>query len=244
VNQGANIKELNRVKAMTLNGVQGRYELKHEITKMDCYLLRSKLQHVMTADPNANNDGKYLIRSVYFDNFDNKVLQQKKEGFFERDKFRVRLYDHNTSYINLEKKSKRNNMTYKQKCRMTIDEYEKVRIGDIAWMENDSRPLMRDLYMQMNLLQIKPVTIVDYEREVFIYEYGNVRVTFDSSVKTSFRNNDLLNPDVPMVETTPGIVILEVKYDEFLPDVIKQLVQLHDRRRGTYSKYQISRMFG
>lgn len=232
------------MKAMSLNGVQGRHELKHEITKMDCYLLRNRLRHYMEVDPHAKNDGKYLIRSVYFDNFDNKVLLQKKEGLYERDKFRVRLYDYNTDFLNLEKKSKRNNLTYKQKCRITAQEYEQIRQGDIAWMANDSRSLMQDLYFEMNLFQLKPVTVVDYEREVFIYRYGNVRVTFDSNIKTSFRNNDVLNPNLVMVDTNPDIVILEVKYDGFLPDVIKQLLQIGERRRGTYSKYQISRMYG
>lgn len=227
-----------------LNSSKGRIELKHEITKMDCYLLRNKLKHFMQVDPHAKNDGKYLIRSVYFDNFDNKILTQKKEGFYDREKFRVRFYDYNTDYINLEKKSKRNNLTYKQKCPMTAEEYERIRVGDILWMENDSRALIQNLFLQMNLSQLKPVTVVDYEREVFIYEHGNVRITFDSSIKTSFRNNDVLNPNLPMIETTPEIVILEVKYDEFIPDVIKYLLQLGDRQKGTYSKYQISRMFG
>lgn len=232
------------MKTMSLNGVQGRHELKHEITVMDCYLLRNKLIHVMDIDPHAHNDGKYLIRSVYFDNFDNKVLTQKKEGYFDRDKFRVRLYDFNTDYLNLEKKSKRNNLTFKQKCRITAEEYERIRIGDNAWMENDSRSLMRELFIQMNLFQLKPITVVDYEREVFIYKYGNVRITFDSSIKTSFRNNDVLNPTIPMIETNPNVVVLEVKYDEYLPTVIKQLLQIGDRQKGAYSKYQISRMYG
>lgn len=232
------------MEAQTLNGVKGRTELKHEITKMDCYLLRHRLKHIMEIDPHANKDGKYLIRSVYFDNFDNKVLTQKKEGFYERDKFRVRLYDYNMEFLNLEKKSKRNNLTYKQKCQITPGEYERIRNGDIAWMENDPRPLIQDLYVQMVLFHLKPVTVVDYEREVFIYQYGNVRVTFDSEIKTSFRNNDILNPHLPMVGTNPDVVILEVKYDEFLPDIIKYLLQLGDRRKGTYSKYQISRMYG
>ncbi|WP_397305363.1 VTC domain-containing protein [Peribacillus butanolivorans] len=63
-----------------------------------------------------------------------------------------------------------------------------MRLGDIEWMSGDSRDLLRDLYIQMTLFQIKPTTVVDYEREVFIYEYGNVRVTFDSNVKTSYRS--------------------------------------------------------
>ena len=172
------------------------------------------------------------------------MLTQKKEGYYERDKFRVRLYDYNSDLLNLEKKSKRNNLTYKQKCRITAQEYEQIRLGDISWMEYDSRSLMRDLYFEMNRFQLRPVTVVDYEREVFIYRYGNVRVTFDSNIKTSFRNNDVLNPDLPMIETNPDIVILEVKYDEYLPEVIKKLLQIGNRRKGTYSKYQISRMYG
>lgn len=229
---------------MELEHLKGRRELKHEINRMDCYLLRNKLKHVMEVDPHAKNDGKYLIRSVYFDNFDNKVLTQKKEGYYDRDKFRVRLYDLNTDFLNLEKKSKRNNLTYKQKCRITSEEYERIRVGDINWMETDSRPLIHELFVQMNLYQLKPLTVVDYEREVFIYKYGNVRVTFDSSIKTSLRNNDVLNLHLPMVETNPDIVVLEVKFDEYLPTVIKQLLQVSDRKHSAYSKYHISRMFG
>lgn len=232
------------MKALCLNGVQGRRELKHEMTKMECYLLRNKLKHYMEIDPHAKENGTYSIRSVYFDNFDNKVMIQKKEGLFERDKFRVRFYDGNTDFLNLEKKSKRNNLTYKQKCSITAEEYEKIRFDDISWMENDSRLLMQDLYRQMKMLQLKPVTVVDYEREVFIYKYGNVRVTFDSSIRTSLRNNDVLNMNIPMVDTEPEVVLLEIKYDEFLPTIIKQLLQVSDLRAGAYSKYQISRMYG
>ncbi|MFS0659359.1 polyphosphate polymerase domain-containing protein [Niallia alba] len=232
------------MEAQKLNGLNGRTELKHELNQIDCYLLRNKLKHVMEVDPHATNDGKYLIRSVYFDNFENKALTQKKEGLLNRDKFRVRLYDYNTNYLNLERKSKRNNLTYKDKCRIAAEEYEKIRIGDIKWMENDPRDLIKELFIHMSLYQLKPHTVVDYVREVFIYRYGNVRVTFDSSIQTSFRNNDVLNRDLPMVETNPNITILEVKYDEFLPEIIKNLLQISDRRKGTYSKYQISRMYG
>lgn len=107
-----------------------------------------------------------------------------------RDKYRARLYNYKTDFIQLEKKSKQNDITYKEKCQMTAMEYERVRLSDIKWMENDSRKLIRELYVQMTLYQIKPTTVVDYEREVFTYEYGNVRVTFDSEVRTSLRNID------------------------------------------------------
>ncbi|MGN1386894.1 MAG: polyphosphate polymerase domain-containing protein [Bacillus sp. (in: firmicutes)] len=233
------------MKKLGITSEKGRRELKYAMTKMDCHLLRNHLKHVMTADPHTNAEGKYLIRSVYFDNFNDRALMQKKEGEYARDKFRVRLYNYNNDYMNLEKKSKRNNLTFKEKCKITADEYEQIRAGNIAWMEQDSRALIQELYIQMKLLQLKPVTIVDYEREVFVYEYGNVRVTFDSNMKTSHRNNDVLNPHVPMAVTLdPNIVVVEVKFDEYLPDIIKLLLQVNDRRKESFSKYQLSRMYG
>lgn len=223
----------------------GRKELKHAITRLDCQVLRSNMRHVMQADPHAGEDGTYFIRSVYFDNLDNKVLAEKKEGLYNRDKYRVRLYDFQSGVLYLEKKSKRNNLTFKEKCRLTPEEYERLRRGEVDWMEADGRGLVRELYLQMHLLLLKPVTVVDYNREVYIYEYGNVRVTFDSHIKTSFRNDDLLNPHLPMVEALdPNLVVLEIKYDAYLPDVIRALLQVVDRRKEAFSKYQLSRMYG
>lgn len=225
--------------------MKGRHELKHEMTKADSYLLKQRLQHVMLPDPHAGSDGKYFIRSIYFDNFANKVLTEKKEGYYNRSKFRVRLYNNNFNFLNVEKKSKVNNMTFKEKCPITPDEFEKIRLGDIEWMQNDSRELLNDLFHHMTLYQLKPVTIIDYTREVFIKEEGNVRVTFDSDIKTSFHNEDFLNPHTPMMDVLDyGTVILEVKFDGYLSDVIKKMLQIGDRRSSAFSKYQLGRMFG
>ncbi|WP_342442044.1 polyphosphate polymerase domain-containing protein [Lysinibacillus sp. FSL K6-0057] len=223
----------------------GRQEIKQAISYPDYALLKTKLQHVMQRDKHAGLDGKYLIRSTYFDNFSNKVLNEKKEGFINRDKYRVRIYGKSSAVINLERKSKRNNVTFKTKCAISQAEYEKMRIGEISWMENDDRGLIRDLYQEMNYNQLRPTTVVDYEREAYIYPFGNVRVTFDSKVQSSLRNTDMFNQNLPMVDVLePNLVILEVKYDEYLPDIIKYLLQSVDTRAEAYSKYQLSRMYG
>ncbi|QSB11629.1 polyphosphate polymerase domain-containing protein [Lysinibacillus fusiformis] len=223
----------------------GRQEIKQAISYPDYALLKTKLQHVMQRDKHAGLDGKYLIRSTYFDNFSNKVLNEKKEGFINRDKYRVRIYGKSSAVINLERKSKRNNVTFKTKCAISQAEYEKMRIGEISWMENDGRGLIRDLYQEMNYNQLRPTTVVDYEREAYIYPFGNVRVTFDSKVQSSLRNTDMFNQNLPMVDVLePNLVILEVKYDEYLPDIIKYLLQSVDTRAEAYSKYQLSRMYG
>ncbi|KAB8129911.1 polyphosphate polymerase domain-containing protein [Gracilibacillus oryzae] len=223
---------------------KGRQEMKHAVSIAEYKVLSNKLRHFMQADPNANREGKYYIRSTYFDNFDNKVLTEKKEGYLDRDKYRVRIYGKSDQIINLERKSKRNNLTFKSKCEITRKEYEKMRVGEISWMEEDPRPLMRDLYFEMHHHQIRPMTVVDYVREPYIYPYGNVRVTFDLKIQTSIRNTNMFQKDLPMVDVLEDhLVILEVKYDEYLPEVIKHLLQLSDTRQEAYSKYQLSRMY-
>ncbi|KKI92971.1 molecular chaperone [Bacillus sp. SA1-12] len=224
---------------------KGRQELKHAISVSEYHVLRRKLLHFMKRDANAGANGKYLIRSTYFDNFDNKILNEKKEGFLNRDKYRVRIYEKDDHVINLERKSKRNNLTYKSKCQITRAEFEKMRTTDILWMKQDERALIRDLFFEMQNHQIKPKTVVDYEREALMYPYGNVRVTFDTKVQSSLQNTDMFNKHLPMVDVLePSLVILEVKYDEYLPDAIKLLLQLSDTRQEAYSKYQLSRMYG
>ncbi|MFJ7972113.1 polyphosphate polymerase domain-containing protein [Psychrobacillus sp. NPDC096389] len=222
----------------------GRQELKYGITYIDYMLLKNRLKYVMSLDTHSGPTGKYLIRSCYFDNFENKVMNEKKEGYLSRDKYRVRIYGKSDGIINLERKSKRNNLTFKSKCIMTKSEFEKIRIGDIQWMEKDDRSLICDLYSEMTGNLIKPMAVVDYEREAYVYLYGNVRVTFDSKVQTSIRNTDMFNKHLPMVDVLdPTEVILEVKFDEYLPDVVKMMLQGINTKHEAYSKYQLSRMY-
>jgi hypothetical protein len=223
----------------------GRSEMKFGITYVDYQILKMKLRHMMQLDPNASANGRYLIRSCYFDNIDNKVLNEKKEGYLKRDKYRVRIYNKNDAVIHLERKSKRNNQTFKSKCKLTRQEFEKMRVNDIDWMADDERSLIQDLYKDMKLYQLKPMNVVDYEREAYLYPHGNVRITFDCKVQTSLRNTDMFNKKLPMVDVLePNEVILEVKFDEYLPTVIKMLLQGIHTRHEAYSKYQLSRMYG
>ncbi len=223
----------------------GRRELKFAISTAEYYMLRDKLKWLMRRDTHAGPNGSYHIRSAYFDNFDDRILTEKKEGYLNRDKYRVRIYNKSSHVIHLERKSKRNNQTYKSKCKITKDEYELMRVGKINWMQDDERALIRDLYLEMSQRLIKPVAVVDYNREAFTYPYGNVRITFDRDIKSSIRNTSMFERNLPMVNVLEdNLVILEVKYDEYLPDIIKFALQSIDTRAEAYSKYQLSRMYG
>ena len=115
--------------------------------------------------------------------------------------------------------------------------------GDYTWMMDSGEPLIQELYSKISGQGLKPKTIVDYVREPFVFTAGNVRVTLDYNIRTGLGCTDFLNPDCITVPAGDAI-ILEVKWDEYLPDFIRDAIQLPSCRTGTYSKYAVCRIYG
>jgi hypothetical protein len=222
-----------------------RHELKHCISVSDYIALRQRLRAVTKQDSHVDANGKYKIRSLYFDNLDDKALKEKINGENNREKFRIRYYNDDLNYIKLEKKSKINGLCAKKSVRLTKEQCEQIINGDIQWMMNSEDPLLVELYTKMNFQQLKPKTLVDYIREPYIYKPGNVRITIDSDIKTGLNSKELFNKDVATMRTrNDNIIILEVKFDEFLPEIIKDIVQVNNRQYSAFSKYAVCRVFG
>ncbi len=222
--------------------MQFRHEVKHEINLADMLVIRQRLRAVAYPDPHTI-DGKYLIRSLYFDNLADKALMEKVNGMSRREKFRIRYYNGDTSVIHLEKKSKIDHLGYKQSASLTAVQAQRIVEGNLEWMLDVQAPLIQELYSKMTTQGIAPKTIVDYTREPFIYPAGNVRVTLDYHIRSGMRCTDFLNPDCVTVPVSDAI-ILEVKWDGFLPDIIRDAVALADRREGAFSKYAACRIYG
>lgn len=220
-----------------------RHEIKHEISLSDCLVLRQRLSAVANHDIHGEN-GRYQIRSIYFDDFRDTALMEKINGINMREKFRLRYYDNDTSYIRLEKKSKINGLCSKTATVLTILETQKILNDDLEWMIQSDVPILRELYLQMTAKGLKPKTIVDYERDAFIFPAGNVRVTLDYNIRTGMNGVDFLNPNCVTMPVVDNPIILEVKWDEFLPSIIRDAVQLEGRRNGAYSKYAAGRIYG
>lgn len=222
-----------------------RSELKHYINMGDYEIIKSRLSAVAKQDRNAGEKGKYIIRSLYFDNIYDKAMLEKQYGLMSREKFRIRYYNGDVSYIRLEKKTKVNGAGYKVSARLTADECQSILKGDTEWMQCSGDALVTEFYAKMKYQRLKPKTIVDYDREPFIYDPGNVRVTLDSNLKTGIRCVDFLDSKVPTVKVSgQQFAILEVKYDEFLPEIIRKAVQLPGRQASSFSKYVACRIFG
>ena len=224
--------------------MQLRHELKHEISMSDMIAIRQRMRAIAKSDPHAI-DGKYFIRSLYFDTPEDRALIEKQSGISQRQKFRIRYYNYDTSIINLEKKSSLNGLGTKYSARLSADQVQKIISGDIEFMRDDENPLIQELYCKMIYQRLRPKTIVDYEREPYIYAPGNVRVTFDYDIRTGLTGTDFLNPDCITVEAVRDkTIILEVKWDDFLPSIIRDCVNVRGRHVTSFSKYAQCRLYG
>ena len=222
-----------------------RKELKYTISGSESILLASRLAVFLQRDTYAGKKKEYLIRSLYFDNLYDKVLKEKLSGVAVRDKFRIRYYDFDTDFIRLEKKSKRDSLGHKYQCRLTKREVNKILLGHWEWMAKDERPLVRELYLKMKLELYRPSVIVDYRREPFTYAPGNVRITFDREIRSCKDVKAFFDKDVPTVPVLhDGRCIMEVKYDDYLPDVVSRTILTTKNREQAYSKFAACRING
>lgn len=195
-------------------------------------------------DPHAI-DGRYMIRSLYFDTPADKALREKLDGVNRREKFRIRYYNGDTSLIHLERKSKLDGLGTKASDVLTAGEAQAIINGSLDWMAGCSdRPLVQELYSKMRSQNLRPKTIVDYTREPFYYPPGNVRVTLDYDIRTGLGCTDFLNPGCVTVPAGDAPILLEVKWDAYLPDTIRAAVGLESRRSSAFSKYAQCRIYG
>ena len=223
-----------------------RHELKYMIPYADYRAMRERLKAVMKPDPHTDASGTYRIRSIYFDNSDDKALREKIDGVGKREKFRIRYYNDDFSFITLEKKMKIDNLCLKYEAQITEEECRKILNGDLAFMKDHPEELVKELYAKMHYQRLRPRVLVSYVREPYVYPAGHVRITFDSQIRTSLFHQEFLTREVSDISATdtPQDMILEVKYDAFLPAVIQDLIQTPGIRQQAFSKYGACRRFG
>lgn len=220
-----------------------RHELKHSINPQDDLLLTSRLRKLFRHDAHADSHGSYRVSSCYFDTPCDKALRQKIDGVNQREKFRLRYYGSDTSFIRLEKKFKINGLCGKYSARVTEEQVRRILSGEIDFLLEQEYPLLLELYSKMRGQLLSPKTIVTYDREAFLYEPGNVRITIDRNLRSGLGSTDFLNPQLHHAPVSDGLSVLEVKYDEFLPELVRMAVQLPNRQAAAYSKYAVCRRY-
>lgn len=220
-----------------------RHELKYLITSAQVEMLKSRLTGILTPDSHAVG-GSYRIRSLYFDDYDDRCFYENENGVDPREKFRIRIYNGSTDRITLECKRKERGKTLKTACPLTLEQTKQlmdgIPLGNIAGQP----PLLRKLTARMLTARMRPVVMVEYDRVPYVYRLGNVRITLDTNISSGSDVGRFLEPEIPRRPVMPlGQQLLEVKYDEFLPDHIYRSLSLNNLSQTVFSKYYLCRKY-
>lgn len=221
-----------------------RHEYKYMLNSMQEQILICRAEGIMPRDGHVNNDGSYIIRSLYFDDLNDSCFFENESGTDPRSKFRIRYYNNDTEHIKLEKKSKMRGMTLKESCSLTKEECLLFMQGEIPSINVDMSEKKQQLLLEMRIRNMLPKIIVTYERIPFVYPAGNVRITFDRKLSSSTEIMHFLDGNYsvrPIMEM--GNVIMEVKWDEILPAYIKDVMYMKNLQWSAFSKYCLCRKY-
>ena len=212
------------------------------MTDADLMLLAGRLKSVMSRDIHQEGDC-YEIRSLYFDDVWDRCMDENEAGVDQREKYRIRIYDPKSNVIHLEIKEKKSGLTRKRACDLSREECLAIMDGTLP-LKPDGRAPLNALQLQMRCSKMEPKVIIAYERTAFVHPSGNVRITFDRNIMASRCNEEFFEDRVSgMTPVLPaGIHVLEVKYDEFLPDMIAQQLEIGKLRQTAFSKYYLGRL--
>jgi hypothetical protein len=218
-----------------------RHELKYEIDPLEHSVTRKKMLTVLKPDPFMLPKSSYNVRNLYFDDCHDTALWDKEAGIFKRKKYRIRIYNHTDSYIKFERKKKIGVYMLKESTRITRQVADKLIAKDYDFLAKTDNKLLRDFYLETRCNLMRPVVIVEYEREAYVHTIGSVRVTFDSQLKTALGCTDLFNNRLCTIATEQTGIILEVKYNEVIPKFVCGLFPDTIRPKLAIGKFVICR---
>lgn len=243
------MEEQNRNGAAEDGSMRYRHELKFLCTQLQMELIEGQLSGLMEKDGHAGSSGFYTVRSLYFDDYDNDAIKQKEDGVDERKKYRIRSYLQGMDEMfHLEIKHRVRDRIRKESCVLTPGEVQLILDGGMmeyaeGGTQEDRVRNRFEAECETGLLQ--PAVIVEYDRIPYIYPEGNVRITMDKNICGSPETCKFMEKDVTAIPILDkGYHLLEIKYDEYLPDVIRQALQTVSLERISFSKYYLCRLAG
>ncbi len=218
-----------------------RVENKYNCTATELITLQSRMEAALRPDSNEGGPDGYRITSLYFDDFRDSCLQDTQDGVNRRNKYRIRIYNDSLDVIKLEVKTKRDNRILKRSRSISIAEMKSLMRGECIGDSASGEDPATLFNLAIKTQGLRPRVIVAYERKAYVYEPGNVRITFDRNVRASGRVEEFGQKNIRYDFLREYDKVLEVKYDEFIPDFLLQLLELGNMQQSAYSKYQLCR---
>lgn len=220
-----------------------RHEFKYRCDVRDIEVLKNRLKGLLKLDSHAQN-GIYEIRSIYFDNCYGRCFFENENGVDCREKFRIRAYNRDPRRISLECKRKERGKTLKISTLISQEQFYDIMDNKNLSINSAQDPLLNKFIYLIKTQRYRPSVIVGYDRIPYVYTCGNVRVTVDMNIYASHEYHNFFEADCQRQNILPsGQHIIEVKYDELLPDFIKTNLEMIDLKRTTFSKYYLCKKF-
>jgi hypothetical protein len=219
-----------------------RHELKYFINHNDLKILSEILGNTLQLDPHSGENRDYWIRSLYFDTIDNLDFYDKMSGTLKRKKIRLRIYDVNQQQVKLEIKNKVSDYIHKDIALISREDALELIRGNREVLLEHRHPVLQRVYYFMQRNFYRPCTMVEYEREAYISSLQDIRLTFDKNIRSEGTQFDLFGTHVPVTPVfDESTVVLEVKFNRFLPDWIKGILKNFKSERYAISKYCMGR---
>lgn len=225
-----------------------RNEWKHSMDHMDYIIIRSRLAEIADESLYAGLGGSYRVRSLAFTEPGAENRTDILSSIGRKESFRIRYYNENKDYIRLEKKTRVGGKTNKQSAVLTEQECRDIIDGRLDWMAESEEPLVVEFYAALSTGKIEVQTVADYQREAFVYRPCNVRITLDSGLKAGISPDQFFSlesePSLNAAEARKEAVIMEVKYDCFLPEIIRAAIRVKERKETSFARYEARHAFG
>lgn len=219
-----------------------RRELKYIVNVVEMTKLKFSLGQIMIRDPHNGLKG-YRVRSLYFDTLYDSDFQEKIDGYDVRRKIRLRIYDEDSEIVKLEVKTKKGDSQRKYSLLLSRIESERMIAGDYTFLLERPEKIAQAIYTKMVTCCYRPKCIVEYDREAYIRDVNDIRITFDQNIRATESDFNLFNNKMILYPVAPsGEITMEVKYNRFLISYIKENISTVDKQQIANSKYCRARM--
>jgi hypothetical protein len=219
-----------------------RREIKYRISLPEAFTLMRSMARLMPEDAHNSGWEGYMVRSLYFDSIDNVDLEEKKDGLEKRRKLRLRIYSSDDATAKLELKEKSGVWQRKRSISLSRHDAQLIMRGDHGLLADMENILALQIYSLIRSEVRRPCCLVQYNRFAFVAHANDIRVSFDMKLSTSENPYGLFDsrPCLYPVGSYDDVT-LEVKYNHFLLDYVKDLLRCCDRVPISYSKYVMAR---
>lgn len=208
-------------------------------------IIPALLEH-MQWDPYVAGTGKdyYNVNSLYYDSAGFGCYYEKVAGVSSRSKFRLRFYNElkEDSKIFIEIKRKRNDVIIKDRIVESRENSFDILnsnnyINYLNSLDKNKKGVLEEFLWAKNYACLKPQIMVSYLRRPLVSRYDEkFRVTFDYNIK-AYKAEWLDRRVGPVKDVLTDELVLELKYNNFLPLWFYDIIEKYKLLLVPYSKY-------